>query len=89
MSMDDDNIIYKMFYSYSEVLYGETDSGTCPDSLCQIFNATLQTGLLSQDCVQRWDRNFPDGSVVKNLPSNAGEAGLIPGLGTKIPHAKD
>ena len=89
MSMDDDNIIYKMFYSYSEVLYGETDSGTCPDSLRQIFNATLQTGLLSQDCVQRWDRNFPDGSVVKNLPSNAGEAGLIPGLGTKIPHAKD
>ena len=41
MSMDDDNIIYKMFYSYSEVLYGETDSGTCPDSLRQIFNATL------------------------------------------------
>ena len=24
---------------------------------------------------------FPDGSVVKNLPPNAGDAGLIPGLG--------
>ena len=24
---------------------------------------------------------FPGGSVVKNLPSNAGDAGLIPGLG--------
>ena len=24
---------------------------------------------------------FPDGSVVKNLPVNAGDAGLIPGLG--------
>ena len=24
---------------------------------------------------------FPGGSVVKNLPANAGEAGLIPGLG--------
>ena len=24
--------------------------------------------------------------MVKNLPSNAGDVGLIPGLGTKIPH---
>jgi len=24
--------------------------------------------------------------VVKNLPSNAGNVGLIPGQGTKIPH---
>ena len=32
-------------------------------------------------------RDFPAGPVVKNLPSNAGEAGLIPGQGTKIPHA--
>ena len=24
---------------------------------------------------------FPRGSVVKNLPANAGDAGLIPGLG--------
>ena len=33
-----------------------------------------------------WD--FPDGPVVKNLPSNAGDAGLIPGWGTKISHAE-
>ena len=32
-----------------------------------------------------WD--FPGGPVVKNLPSNAGDAGLTPGQGTKIPHA--
>ena len=32
-----------------------------------------------------WD--FPGGPVVKNLPSNAGDAGSIPGWGTKIPHA--
>ena len=32
-----------------------------------------------------WD--FPGGSVVKNLPSNAGDMGLIPGQGTKIPYA--
>ena len=32
-----------------------------------------------------WD--FLGGPVVKNLPTNAGDAGLIPGRGTKIPHA--
>ena len=26
--------------------------------------------------------------MVKNLHSNAGDSGLIPGQGTKIPHAK-
>ena len=32
------------------------------------------------------DRDFPGGPVVKNPPSNAGAWGLIPDLGTKIPH---
>ena len=32
-------------------------------------------------------RDFLGGPVVKNLPSNAGDLGSIPGLGTKIPHA--
>ena len=32
-------------------------------------------------------RDFPGGPVVKNLPSNAGDVGSIPGRGTKIPHA--
>ena len=27
------------------------------------------------------NEGFPSGSVVKNLPVNAGDAGLIPGLG--------
>ena len=31
-----------------------------------------------------WD--FPGGPVIKNLPCNAGDAGSIPGWGTKIPH---
>ena len=31
-------------------------------------------------------KDFPGGPVVKNLPSNAGDVGSIPGLGTKIPH---
>ena len=30
--------------------------------------------------------DFPGGPVVKNLPSNAGDAGSIPGQGTEIPH---
>ena len=32
-----------------------------------------------------WD--FPCGPVVKTLPSNAGDVGLIPGWGTEILHA--
>ena len=32
-----------------------------------------------------WD--FPGGPVLKNPPSNAGDAGSIPGRGIKIPHA--
>ena len=31
--------------------------------------------------------DFPGGPEVKNLFSKAGDAGLIPGWGTKIPHA--
>ena len=30
---------------------------------------------------------FPGGPVVKNLPCNSGDTGLLPGQGTKIPHA--
>ena len=32
-------------------------------------------------------RDFPGGPVVKNPPSKAGDAGSIPGRGTKIPRA--
>ena len=31
--------------------------------------------------------DFPGGPEVKTLPSKVGGAGLIPSLGTKIPHA--
>ena len=38
--------------------------------------------------LERWEtRDFPGGPVVKNPPSNARDAGLIPGGRTKIPHA--
>ena len=32
-------------------------------------------------------KGFPGGAVVENLPANAGDLGLIPGQGSKIPHA--
>ena len=32
---------------------------------------------------------FPGGPVVKILPCNTGDLGLIPGQGTKIPHASE
>ena len=31
--------------------------------------------------------DFPGGPVVQNPPYNAGDAGSIPGQGTKVPHA--
>ena len=31
--------------------------------------------------------DFPGGPVVKNPPSNAGDAGSIPGRGSKVTHA--
>ena len=34
-----------------------------------------------------YGQDFPGGPVVKSLPSNAGDAGSIPGQGTKIPYA--
>ena len=34
-------------------------------------------------------RDFPGDPVAKNLPCNARAAGLIPGWGTKIPHATE
>ena len=35
--------------------------------------------------MKKWD--FPGGLGIKNLPCNVGNAGLIPGQGTKIPWA--
>ena len=34
-------------------------------------------------------KDFPGGPVVKNPPCNAGDAGSIPGQGTKIPYAAE
>ena len=44
--------------------------------------ATMST--VNSQMVQKGSQGSP---VVKNLPSNAGDKGLTPGLGTEIPHA--
>ena len=44
-------------------------------------------GLERAPCKTQHSRDFPAGTVVKTLPPKAGGAGLIPGRGTKIPHA--
>ena len=49
--------------------------------ICYINNNVLN-GIKLKDMM-----GFPGGSVVKNPPSHAGDMGLTPGQGTKIPHA--
>ena len=46
--------------------------------------ATMST--VNSQMVQKGSQGSP---VVKNLPSNAGDAGSIPSQGAKIPHAKE
>ena len=43
-----------------------------------LFPGGLRAGLGK---VKTGSRGFPGGSVVKNLPANAGDTGLIPGPG--------
>ena len=48
-------------------------------------DSSLFVSHISRRCIEEsylWD--FPGGTVVKNLPSNAGDSGSIPGQGTKL-----
>ena len=58
-------------------------------ALVPLVQSTTQGSLfvLLLDILNCLIRDFPGGPVVKNLPSNAGDTGSIPGRGTKIPHA--
>ena len=40
-------------------------------------------------CLKSQSRDFPGGPMVKNSPCSAGDAALIAGPGTKIPHATE
>ena len=53
-----------------------------PDGGQQLWTDTGKNGIAKETT-----RDFPGGPVVKNLPSNAGDARSIPGCRTKIPHA--
>ena len=51
---------------------------------------TNEKGQMPQERNRRYRekcQDFPGGPGVKNPSSNAGDVGLIPGWGTKIPHA--
>ena len=48
-------------------------------------DGVLECQVVSESELRQGD--FPGGPVVKYLPSNAGDMGLIPGWGTKILHA--
>ena len=42
-----------------------------------------------RDIFKGLEEDFSGGPEVKNLPSNTGDTGSIPGWGTKIPHAEE
>ena len=48
-----------------------------------LINLTVDNLILN--CSQ----DFPNGPMVKNLPSSIGNTGSIPGLGTKIPYVPE
>ena len=63
-----------------------TEESPGPHSKALDPQARVMCPHLCVGSVHSWG-DFTSGPVVKNLPSNAGDAGLIPGQGTKIPRA--
>ena len=52
------------------------------------YNATVKQ--MKHNMIEKWgEGDFPGSLAVTNLPSNAGDAGSIPGRETKIPHAME
>ena len=56
----------------------------CPSLLISSLE-NMEIFLMSEET----ELDFPGGTVVKNLPGNAGDTGSIPGQETKIPHAAE
>ena len=57
------------------------------ESKCFSFPERLHFRTAPASQLRSTPGDFPAGSVVKNLPCNAVNAGSIPGQGTMIPHA--
>ena len=51
-----------------------------------IIHSTAKKTLDSKKKKKWYNRDFPGGSIVRTLPSDAGHAGSIPDQGAKIPH---
>ena len=45
------------------------------------FLETYKLPRMNQEEIENMNRGFPGGAVVENLPVNAGDMGLSPGLG--------
>ena len=58
-----------------------------PSPAGYLKNYECARSLISGSPKNSSERDFPGGPVVGNAPSNAGDTGLIPGRGTRIPHA--
>ena len=58
-----------------------------PASFTKIFKSPQTIRMKENMHEDNRSRDFPVGPVAKNLLSNAGDTGSIPGQGTKIPHA--
>ena len=85
-------LLFSLFFSIPSMLQPEGLCTHCFLSLdVHAAVLSLQSGLREpiqttlSKTVLLWD--FPGGPVVKNPPSNAGDAGSIPGRGAKVPQA--
>ena len=56
----------------------------CPVRKCQSWDLREAENVCKEFC-----RDYPGGPGAKNLPSNVGYVGLIPGWGTKLPRAEE
>ena len=68
--------------------------GTILNVLCTLTFPQQPFEVATISIIQMWKlrlreklRDFLGGPLVRNPPSNAGNVGVIPGGGTKIPHA--
>ena len=55
--------------------------------ICYLVSVVCQNNFECLYCYKNISWDFPGGPVVKNPPYNAGDAGSIPGRGTRFPHA--
>ena len=55
----------------------------CGQTIRKLSQKSKQEKMVAQTrvVIEKKERDFPGGAVVKNLPANAGDMGLIPGPG--------